>query len=53
VVEFGVDDIYSVRDWKMKLKLAGQRFLSRLFDWHFGFAMYAIGRKPTTGGAAA
>lgn len=40
--EFGVDDIYHVRDWKMRLKLPVQRGLAGLFGWHFAVAMYAI-----------
>ncbi len=42
VLEFGVDDIYHVRDLKMRLKLPVQRGLARLLGWHFAVAMYAI-----------
>ncbi|MGI8438573.1 MAG: methyltransferase domain-containing protein [Chthoniobacterales bacterium] len=45
ILEFGVDDLYSVRDAKMKTKLAFQRTLARLFQWHFGVAMYAVCRR--------
>lgn len=46
IFEFGVDDLYSVRDLKMKLKMQVQRFLARAFRWHFAVAMYSIARKP-------
>lgn len=45
VMEFGVDDIYHVRDLKMRLKLPFQQFLARAFCWHFAVAMYAVCRK--------
>lgn len=45
-LEFGVDDIYGVRDAKMKIKLAAQRLLARSANWHFAVAMYAICRRP-------
>ena len=48
VLEFGVDDIYHVRDFKMRLKLPLQRTLARMFQWHFAVAMYAICRRTET-----
>ena len=45
VVEFGVDDIYHVRDLKMKLKLPVQQLLARTLNWHFAVAMYAICKR--------
>lgn len=42
VLEFGVDDIYHVRDLRLRLKLPVQRALARLLGWHFAVAMYAI-----------
>lgn len=48
VLEFGVDDIYHVRDLKMRLKLPAQQTLARMFQWHFAVAMYAICRRPET-----
>lgn len=45
VLEFGVDDIYSVRDSKMKVKLVGQRFLASALHWHFAVAMCAVCRR--------
>ena len=46
VREFGVDDIYHVRDLKMRLKLPVQQALARAFNWHFAVAMYAVCRRP-------
>lgn len=46
VLEFGVDDIYHVRDFKMRLKLPAQQALARTLDWHFAVAMYVICRRP-------
>jgi len=47
LLEFGVDDLYSVRDTKMKLRLSLQRLLARVTQWHFAVAMYAVcQRKP-------
>ena len=46
VLEFGVDDIYHVRDLKMRLKLPAQRALARMLQWHFAVAMYAICQRP-------
>lgn len=48
VLEFGVDDLYQVRNAKMEAKLALQRLLARRLGWHFAVAMYAICRRPTT-----
>ncbi len=42
VREFGVDDIYHVRDLKMRLKLPFQQALARMLNWHFAVAMYAV-----------
>ncbi len=47
VLEFGVDDIYHVRDLKMRLKLPVQQALARMLQWHFAVAMYAICRRPS------
>ena len=47
VLEFGVDDIYHLRDLQMRLKLPVQQALARMFQWHFAVAMYAICRRPT------
>ncbi len=46
VLEFGVDDIYHVRDLKMRLKLPAQQALARILNWHFAVAMYVICRRP-------
>lgn len=46
ILEFGVDDIYHVRDAEMRIKIAAQRLLARTFRWHFAVAMYAICRRP-------
>jgi 2-polyprenyl-3-methyl-5-hydroxy-6-metoxy-1,4-benzoquinol methylase len=51
VLQFGVDDVYMNRNWKMKLKLRLQDFLARRFGWHFGVAMYAICRRSPSGEA--
>lgn len=48
VLEFGVDDIYHVRDLKMRLKLPAQQALARILNWHFAVAMYVICRRPAT-----
>ena len=45
VLEFGVDDIYHVRDLKMRLKLPFQKMLARTSGWHFAVAMYAVCRR--------
>ncbi len=45
VLEFGVDDIYHVRDLKMRLKLPVQQALARMFQWHFAVAIYAVCRR--------
>jgi 2-polyprenyl-3-methyl-5-hydroxy-6-metoxy-1,4-benzoquinol methylase len=45
VLEFGVDDIYHVRDLKIRLKLPFQKILARTSAWHFAVAMYAICRQ--------
>ncbi len=45
LLEFGVDDIYSLRDWKMAVKITMQRFLASVFRWHFAVAMYAVCQK--------
>jgi 2-polyprenyl-3-methyl-5-hydroxy-6-metoxy-1,4-benzoquinol methylase len=45
LLEFGVDDIYHVRDLKMKLKLPVQQLLARTLQWHFAVAMYAVCRR--------
>ena len=42
VREFGVDDVYHVRDLKMRLKLPCQQALARMLNWHFAVAMYAV-----------
>lgn len=47
VLYFGVDDIYSARNATMHLKLTLQRWLARLLHWHFGVAMFAVGRRQT------
>lgn len=44
--EFGVDDAYHTRNWKVHLRLCLQQFLARTFDWHFAVAMYVLGRRP-------
>ncbi len=46
-VEFGVDDLYSIRDAKMKAKLALQKTMARLLNWHFAVAMYAICKRAS------
>ncbi len=48
ILEFGVDDIYMNRDWRMKVKFVMQRTLAKLTRWHFATAMYAIGKKRPT-----
>jgi 2-polyprenyl-3-methyl-5-hydroxy-6-metoxy-1,4-benzoquinol methylase len=45
VLEFGVDDIYHVRDLKMRLKLPFQQALAGTLNWHFAVAMYAVCRR--------
>jgi len=40
--DFGVDDIYSDRSPMNMTKLAVQKSLSLVFDWHFSMAMYVI-----------
>jgi len=45
LLEFGVDDIYHVRDLRMRLKLPLQRILARLLNWHFAVGMYAVGQR--------
>lgn len=48
ILEFGVDDLYNIRDSKMKMKLAAQRLLAQAFHWHFAVAMYAVCRRPAS-----
>ncbi len=43
VLEFGVDDIYHVRDLKMWMKLKLQQCLAKTLRWHFAVAMYTRG----------
>jgi 2-polyprenyl-3-methyl-5-hydroxy-6-metoxy-1,4-benzoquinol methylase len=45
VRDFGVDDIYWDRSAKNMAKLAMQKSLSALFQWHFSMAMYCICSK--------
>ncbi len=45
VLEFDVDDIYHVRDLKMRLKLPIQHALAKTLQWHFAVAMYAVCRR--------
>jgi len=42
VRQFGVDDVYSDRKPSNMAKLAMQKSLSTLFNWHFSMAMYCI-----------
>ena len=46
ILEFGVDDLYHQRDWKMRSKLSVQRLLAKTLQWHFAVAMYAVCRRP-------
>ena len=45
LLEFGVDDIYFNRDWRMKTKILFQKTAARLLQWHFAVAMYAVCRR--------
>jgi 2-polyprenyl-3-methyl-5-hydroxy-6-metoxy-1,4-benzoquinol methylase len=47
LLEFGVDDAYLVRDWRMKIKLLFQQTAARLLRWHFAVAMYAVCRRSS------
>jgi len=47
LLEFGVDDAYFVRDWRMKIKLVLQQTAARLLQWHFAVAMYAVCRRSS------
>jgi 2-polyprenyl-3-methyl-5-hydroxy-6-metoxy-1,4-benzoquinol methylase len=44
-LEFGVDDVYHVRDLRMRLKLSLQKILARMLNWHFAVGMYVIARR--------
>jgi 2-polyprenyl-3-methyl-5-hydroxy-6-metoxy-1,4-benzoquinol methylase len=45
LLEFGVDDLYFVRDWRTKIKLLFQQTAARFLRWHFAVAMYAVCRR--------
>jgi 2-polyprenyl-3-methyl-5-hydroxy-6-metoxy-1,4-benzoquinol methylase len=47
LLEFGVDDAYFVRDWRMKIKLLFQQTAAHLLRWHFAVAMYAVCRRSS------
>lgn len=47
LMDFGVDDLYALRDAKMRTRLKIQQLLARTVRWHFAVAMYAICRKKS------